>query len=146
MKLLRQILLAGILCLTFTAHAELDMWDKVDRFGFIYYPCNHVGISESMCKGVTSDGPQSGDLVIPSSAPYGTVVAIEANSFSNNPDYTSVTLPYNICQIRDYAFSNCTGLTSIILDNAGHYAFFFLDWRRGIQWLYKPDRIGFDRI
>ncbi|WOD44624.1 leucine-rich repeat domain-containing protein [Hwangdonia lutea] len=78
-----------------------------------------------------NNGQYSGDIVIPSTVTYASVVyavtAIRGVAFYNCNGLTSVTLPNSITTIGDSAFSNCTSLTSINVPSSvtsiGHSAF-----------------------
>ncbi len=64
----------------------------------------------------------SGDVVIPENiAYYGTtysVSSIGSYAFSRCTGLTSVTIPISVTSISSYAFSGCTGLTSVTIPNS----------------------------
>jgi|GEM_PF-1477192 len=73
----------------------------------------------------------SGDVVIPSSVTYNgttySVTSIGDYAFSNCSGLTSIEIPSSVTSIGRYAFRGCTGLTSIeipsSLTSIGHWAF-----------------------
>jgi len=67
---------------------------------------------------------QGGDVVIPSFF-NGYIRYISANAFQNCANVSTVQIPDCIVNIGDYAFQNCTGLTSVTWGNfsIGKYAF-----------------------
>ena len=64
----------------------------------------------------------SGDLTIPATVTYGgtsySVTSIGDYAFSNCTGLTSVTIGNSVTSIGNDAFSNCTGLTSVIIGNS----------------------------
>ena len=73
---------------------------------------------EVTCKSI-SDGDYSGDVVIPATVTHnGTeyrVTTIDDYAFSGCTGLTSVTIPEGVTSIGSSAFSGCTGLTSVTI-------------------------------
>ena len=74
----------------------------------------------------------SGEVTIPSTVAYGgttySVTYISDYAFYNCSGLTSVTIPNSVTYIGNYAFYNCNGLTSVNIPNSvtyiGNYAFY----------------------
>ena len=75
----------------------------------------------------------SGDVVIPSTLTYNgttySVTSIGEYAFKNCSGLTSVTIPNSVTSIGEYAFFGCIGLTSVTIPNSvtsiGEMAFFY---------------------
>ena len=75
----------------------------------------------------------TGDVAIPASVTYGgttySVTTIGEWAFYNCSDLTSIDIPNPVTSIGSYAFYGCSGLTSITIPNSvtniGNYAFFY---------------------
>jgi len=73
-----------------------------------------------------------GSVIIPESVTYNgktySVTSIGDYAFSDCSGLTSVTIPNSVTRIGDYAFSDCSGLTSVTIPNSvtriGDYAFY----------------------
>ena len=69
-----------------------------------------------------SSGRYSGTVVIPESVEYEgvscAVTSIGYYAFSHCSGLTSVTIPNSVTSIGDYAFSDCSGLTSVTIPNS----------------------------
>ena len=82
---------------------------------------------------VTSGKKYSGNIVIPESITYKgskyPVTSIGGYAFSDCSGLTSVTIPNSVTSIGNWAFSFCSGLTSVTIPNSvtsiGGYAFFY---------------------
>jgi hypothetical protein len=61
----------------------------------------------------------SGDVVIPRDYENKLVMFIANNAFKNITGITSVSIPSSIHTVKSYAFSGCTGLTSVTFGEAG---------------------------
>ena len=80
---------------------------------------------------VTSDNNSSGDIVIPESITYNnskySVTSIGDWAFKECSGLTSVTIPNSVTSIGEAAFNGCSGLTSITIPNSvtsiGDWAF-----------------------
>ena len=72
--------------------------------------------------GASKSSNFASDIVIPNSVIYDnnlfTVVAIGSNAFSSNSKITSVSLPVQIKEIANSAFSGCSGLSHILLSDS----------------------------
>ena len=76
--------------------------------------------------------PPTGSLTIPSSVTYSgttySVTSIGNYAFRDCSGLTSVTIPNSVTSIGDNAFRDCSGLTSVTIPNSvtsiGNYAFF----------------------
>ena len=121
MKKLKHLFTALLLlcCLTATAH---DF-----ETGGIYYNITS-NTDKTVC--VTYRGKSyyeysneyTGSVVIPESVTYNgttySVTSIEDFAFFECTGLTSITIPNSVTSIRDYAFEYCTGLTSITIPNS----------------------------
>ena len=80
-----------------------------------------------------SSGEYSGEVVIPESVEYEgaaySVTSIGEYAFFDCSGLTSVTIPNSVTSIGYMAFYNCSGLTSVTIPNSvtsiGHYVFYF---------------------
>ena len=102
-----------LLCLCLFAGAKTFAYVEIDG---IYYNIPIYGNNVS----VTSCNRQySGSVVIPSSVTYNSetynVTSIGDYAFRDCSGLTSVTIPNSVTSIGGYAFQNCTGLTSITI-------------------------------
>lgn len=109
----------------------------------IYYNVNDRGAI------VTNNGAAncySGDVVIPEVVALGDttyqVVAIGDYAFKNCSDLTSVSIPSTVTSIGQYAFNWCTGLTAMTIPDSvktiGNGAFYYCT---GLQTVKLPDGI-----
>src|ERR1035437_2633885 len=95
----------------------------VDGFKYITTGTNTVQVSRG--------GTYNGSITIPSSVSYSgltyNVTSIGSYAFSYCTGLTSITIPSSVTSIGDYAFHDCTGLTSITIPSSvtsiGSYAF-----------------------
>ncbi|OYP56232.1 hypothetical protein CIK99_09795 [Prevotella sp. P5-92] len=112
-----------ILSVFFSISASADVVE-VDG---IYYD-----ISETTATVTYGDNEYSGDIVIPESITYEnskySVTSIGDWAFSYCTGLTSITIPNSVTSIGNYAFWDCYGLTSITIPNSvtsiGDYAFY----------------------
>ena len=125
MKRLYQLfLLLLALLLPTSAHAQV----KIDG---IYYNFLYSSVYGLLAEVISGEDPYSGDVTIPEKVTYdGTnyyVKVIGDYAFSECSGLTSVTMPNSIKSIESYAFNGCNGLTNIIIPNSvesiGTYAF-----------------------
>ena len=102
-----------ILSVFFSISASADVVE-VDG---IYYD-----ISETTATVTYGDNEYSGDIVIPESITYEnskySVTSIGDWAFSYCTGLTSITIPNSVTSIGDGAFSGCSGLTSITIPNS----------------------------
>ena len=102
-----------ILSVFFSISASADVVE-VDG---IYYD-----ISETTATVTYGDNKYSGDIVIPESITYNgskySVTSIGDWAFSYCTGLTSITIPNSVTSIGDGAFSGCSGLTSITIPNS----------------------------
>ena len=102
-----------ILSVFFSISASADVVE-VDG---IYYD-----ISETTATVTYGDNEYSGDIVIPESITYEnskySVTSIGDWAFSYCTGLTSITIPNSVTSIKYYVFSGCSGLTSITIPNS----------------------------
>ena len=92
---------------------------------------NEVEVTASYYDFITYSFSYSGEIEIPEIISLGdktyTVTTIRDYAFSNCSGLTSVTIPESVKTIGNYAFHNCDGLTSIVIPESvktvGDYAF-----------------------
>lgn len=93
----------------------------------LYYSINSSSTTVTVRKPTNYNGwsgftTPSGNLSIPSSVTHSgtsyTVTAIGDYAFTNCTDLTSVTIPNTITTIGQYAFSSCSGITTATIGNA----------------------------
>ena len=85
----------------------------------IYYNLNSEDKTAEVASGVNR---YSGEVVIPSSITVEgkeyTVTSIRDYAFGNRSGLTSVTIPNSVTSIGNGAFSSCSGLTSVTIPNS----------------------------
>jgi len=86
----------------------------------IYY--NIASLDELTCRVTSGDNKYKGDISIPSEVSYKnktlSVISINAGTFKNCTDLTSVTIPNSVTTINHTVFYDCTSLTSVIIPNS----------------------------
>ena len=112
----KNLLLLLLTLLPFVASAA----DKIEIDGICYYLNSS---DEAKTASVTSkSGGYSGDIVIPESVTYEevtySVTSIGDYAFYNCSGLTSVTIPNSVTTIGVFAFYNCSGLTSVTIPNS----------------------------
>ncbi len=98
----------------------------------IYYNLNSSGDTKT-AEVTQNPNRYSGDIVIPETVTYNdvtySVTSIGDYAFTSCSGLTSVTIPNSLTSIGDYAFMACSGLTSVIIPNSvtsiGFSAFFY---------------------
>lgn len=96
----------------------------------IYY--NVVSLSDLTCSVTSGANKYVGRIVIPETVNYAnrtlTVISIDNYAFSNCSGLTSVMIGNSVNTIEEYAFRNCSGLTSVTIGNSvtmiGNFAFY----------------------
>ncbi len=95
--------------------------DKV-QIGDLYYYLDSSTQTAIVTSHISSSEKYSGDIVIPSAVTYNdttyTVTSIGEWAFSHCTGLTSVTIPNSVTNIGSNAFYNCIGLASITIGNS----------------------------
>lgn len=131
MKKLISVLLVSALVLTnfqgWDCLREVELFKKFDLFqgvdqSYAYDVVNvygdfKYGITNGEASILTYLGSER-EIVIPSEINGCPVTSIGSNSFSNESDLVSVTIPDTVTSIGSYAFSGCTGLANIKMSNS----------------------------
>ena len=118
------LLSLALLCSVMSAMAHYDF--KVDN---VYY---RIIDMEAMKVSVTNDGNidgfngcYSGEVTIPATVNHDnktyTVCAIQDSAFFLSENMTKITLPEGIETIGIMAFTDCAGITEIIMSHGAHY-------------------------
>ena len=113
--LCRLIMAVAIMMLSLQAMAfSYTYQGKTLYYNITSYSGNTVKVTE-----YSSDNYVSGDVVIPSTVRYNgttySVTSIGNYAFRNCSGLTSVTIPTGVTSIGNYAFRNCSGLTSVTI-------------------------------
>ena len=116
-----------LILLLFSSFSALAYDCKVDN---IYYNLNNDDKTASVTN--TTNNKYVGNIIIPESITYSgttySVTSIGEYAFENCSELTSVTIPNSITSIGYGAFSRCSGLTSVTIPNSvtfiGKYAFY----------------------
>ena len=122
----KQLLLFILILLPMMACAE-----DFSVNGILYKILSYQDLTLAVAPVERGSLPYSGDIVIPSSVPYGnktwTVIEIMDNAFGYNSNITSVKLPSTLKKIGNYAFPNCSNSAPIAIPEGveyiGSYAF-----------------------
>ena len=117
------------LCLSLAVLLSLPMLAEDVEIDWIKYYLNAEAKQAAVIR--KSSGAYSGELVIPETVEYqGTtysVTTIRENAFENCSGLTSVTIGNSVTSIGNYAFFGCSRLTSVTIPNSvtsiGNYAF-----------------------
>ena len=100
--------------------AASSVWAEFEVDGMYYYTIseNEVEVANHWW----DEDYYYGDIVIPSSVTYGgnnyNVTSIGEYAFVNCTGLTSITIPESVTTIGDYAFRSCFGLTSITIPSS----------------------------
>ncbi len=109
---------AALLALGSAVQAQSYSWDGYDYF------INHPNTNTISIYGYNGSG---GDVTIPSTIGNLLVTSIGGNTFFNDTNLTSVTIPVGVTSIGQDAFAACYSLTSVSIPNGvtsiGEYAF-----------------------
>ena len=112
-----------LILLLFSSFSALAYDCKVDN---IYYDLNNEDKTASVTYMgfYSSDNKDAyvGNIIIPESTTYNgttySVTTIDRYAFSDCSGLTSVTIPNTVTSIGEYAFSGCSGLTSVTIPNS----------------------------
>ena len=103
------------------AFADWDYSASVEVDGFCYFLDN----DNNQAMVISKPGRYKGDITIPSSFTWNTtnysVTSIGNYAFSNCSGLTSVIIPNSVTSIQTSAFSYCSGLTSIMVESGNTY-------------------------
>ena len=115
MKYYAPIIAAGIVCLaTFVSHAATE---TVDGITWTYTVSGNKATLSGSSSTPCIDKGTTGAITIPSTLGGNPVTGIGNYAFQNCTNLTSVTIPDSVTSIGNFAFSGCKGLTSVTIPN-----------------------------
>ena len=108
----KQLLLLAIMMLPLVASAEVE----IDGINYSY------DYGNKQAKVIKKSPKYEGNIVIPETITYErreySVTSIGDYAFSDCTGLTSISIPNSVTSIGDYAFYGCTGLTSITIPSS----------------------------
>ena len=109
-------------CGTFPRNAELTTVQPFNSLFPFYESKNGVLFNKDITELILYPHEWQGDYIIPSS-----VIKIRENAFYDCIGLTSIIIPNSVIEIGEYAFCHCTALSSVIISatvmQIGRYAF-----------------------
>ena len=115
-KKIRSLIFAGLgLVLCVLLCGGIGMTAQAESYGNLTYEENESGITIT---GYTGNKKKTTKLVIPEKIGGKKVTSIEEYAFSFCSGLTSITLPKSVTSIGEHAFESCSGLKSITLPDS----------------------------
>ena len=97
-------------------------WSTYTQVGDLYYYLDKDNSQALVTSMPSASGKYTGDIVIPYSITYEaktySVTSIDQYAFSDCSGLTSITIPNSVTSIGGSAFSGCSGLTSVTIPNS----------------------------
>ena len=117
-----KLIIKQLLAVAILLFSTLSTWAYDFEVDGIYYNINDDGTTVSVTNAGDGFASYSGSVVIPSTVTYSgttySVTSIGDYAFSGCSGLTSVTIGNSVTSIGSYAFNGCSGLTSVTIPNS----------------------------